>query len=358
MFKAEQPLYVRVKELLCERIVSGIYPLNSFLPSERKLEQELGVSRVSVREALRNLQRQEIIEKNTGKRSIIRKMPLMKSRNIGFVTPVRRESQLEVYRMFFDSLFLLCNQAGHNLFYIDISDRPTDFLQTLHYDALFIAGACDRNVFLKKMISAETVVISLDDLDQPLADITICADNYDCGRKAATVLTDSGCAHVAFIGVRGTYGAYPPNRLRLEGFIDYLRAAGQPFADDRRLDLVWPVEQQGFNAQIARFLRRHPLTDGFFACNDGLAIRTLKALGDLGVKIPDTIAVVGLDGLEMGLYTIPALTTVAQPIHQIITAAFAKIGQGKPLLRKAGKLKIAPTVIIRESTRPLFQEGS
>jgi len=357
MRKAEQPLYVSLEELLCGRILNGGYPLGSFLPSERKLEEELGASRVSIREALRSLQRQGVIEKSVGKRSLVRKLPATKSRNIGFATPLRRESQLEVYRMFFDSLFLLCNQAGHNLFYLDLSGKPTEFLLNLHYDAIFIAGNCGRNAFLKKMLSEDTVAIALDDLDQPLADITVCTDNHDCGKKAAETLVGSGCANVAFMGVGNTYESYHPNRLRLEGFADGLRGLGKPFAEEMRLDLVWPATQDEFAAQLATFLRERPQTDGIFACNDGLAIRTLKALGDQGIKVPAQIAVVGLDGLEMGLYTAPALTTVAQPIHKLIGAAFEKIGGDKQTLRGIGKILIPPSVIIRESTKSLLMEG-
>lgn len=47
-----QRLYKQIAELLEERIRSGAFPVKSYLPPERDLAQQLGVSRTSVREAL------------------------------------------------------------------------------------------------------------------------------------------------------------------------------------------------------------------------------------------------------------------------------------------------------------------
>lgn len=357
MNEREQPVNMRVERLLRERIARGVYSVGSFLPSERRLEQELGASRISIRQALGRLRQRGIIEKSDRKRSMVKRLPAAKSSNVAFAAPYRRDSQLEVYRMFFDSLFLLCNQVGHNLFYVDLSGTPTDFILSLHYDAIFIVGDCGVNADLKRMISIDTVVISLDDLKQPLADLTVCADNRKCGELAAETLLDSDCENLAFIGVKDTYDSYHPNLLRLQGFTERLRVAEMPFGENARLDIAWPVSQEEYAAQVAAFLRKCPRIDGIFAYNDGLAIRTLKALGDMGINVPGQISVVGLDGLEMGIYTSPALTTVAQPIHQVIETAVAKIGFDRQELRATETIKLPPTLMIRESTKPLLKEG-
>lgn len=51
-----------------------------------------------------------------------------------------------------------------------------------------------------------------------------------------------------------------------------------------------------------------------FATSDTMAIGAYKALHEAGLRVPEDVSVVGFDGIEMGAYCIPALTTIKQPI--------------------------------------------
>lgn len=66
------PLFVQLRESLREDIRSGHLPAGSKLPSEAELEQRFGVSRVTVRQALAELQAENLIQKVNGKGSFVR----------------------------------------------------------------------------------------------------------------------------------------------------------------------------------------------------------------------------------------------------------------------------------------------
>jgi LacI family transcriptional regulator len=53
-----------------------------------------------------------------------------------------------------------------------------------------------------------------------------------------------------------------------------------------------------------------------FCASDTMATGALLALAQAGINVPDDVAVVGFDGLPTSRYTIPPLTTVAQPIYE------------------------------------------
>lgn len=67
------PLYSQLKELLRGRILDGTYPPHSRMPSENELGQAFGVSRITVRQALGDLQKEGLIFKIHGKGTFVAK---------------------------------------------------------------------------------------------------------------------------------------------------------------------------------------------------------------------------------------------------------------------------------------------
>jgi LacI family transcriptional regulator len=64
-------------------------------------------------------------------------------------------------------------------------------------------------------------------------------------------------------------------------------------------------------------LQQDPSPTALFVCNDLMAIGALHAAVQLGLRVPDDVAVVGFDDIELASYTIPPLTTVCQPKQEI-----------------------------------------
>ncbi len=60
------------------------------------------------------------------------------------------------------------------------------------------------------------------------------------------------------------------------------------------------------------FEKNLPLPEAFIAANDSMALTICDKLGEKGYSIPDDTIVTGFDGIEIGKYNIPQLTTVEQ----------------------------------------------
>ncbi len=65
------PLYYQAEHLIRQRITSGEYAPGSQIPSENELSREMAVSRVTVREALRELVREKMLVKVQGKGTFV-----------------------------------------------------------------------------------------------------------------------------------------------------------------------------------------------------------------------------------------------------------------------------------------------
>ncbi|KON69050.1 GntR family transcriptional regulator [Peribacillus butanolivorans] len=61
------PLYLQIKEILKDRILHGVYAINTNIPSEPQLEEEFNVSKITIRNAIKELVQEGYVEKKSGK---------------------------------------------------------------------------------------------------------------------------------------------------------------------------------------------------------------------------------------------------------------------------------------------------
>jgi DNA-binding GntR family transcriptional regulator len=64
--EADGPRYVRIQKVLEDRVIEGLYPLGSLIPTEIELAAEFGTSRFTIREALRYLREHGYVERRQG----------------------------------------------------------------------------------------------------------------------------------------------------------------------------------------------------------------------------------------------------------------------------------------------------
>ncbi|OAB42575.1 GntR family transcriptional regulator [Paenibacillus antarcticus] len=60
------PLYLQIKKIIKDRILQGVYPLGSIIPSEPQLENEFNVSKMTVRNAIQKLVQEGYVDKRSG----------------------------------------------------------------------------------------------------------------------------------------------------------------------------------------------------------------------------------------------------------------------------------------------------
>ena len=91
---------------------------------------------------------------------------------------------------------------------------------------------------------------------------------------------------------------------------------------------------------MRQLLADDPQLDAVFVASDLMADGALRALRDAGRRVPDDVAVIGFDDIEIAGYTEPPLTTVRQPIVDLGRE------MARQLLRLAAGETIEPAVIL------------
>ncbi len=139
-------------------------------------------------------------------------------------------------------------------------------------------------------------------------------DNVECGRMAAQALISRGYRHVGFMG--GPQAA-TSTQDRAAGFLEAMALhpqikASVSFASGYTFD--------GGRQEMARLLAAEP-AQAYFCGDDLLAVGALSAIGEAGLSVPRDIGLIGLNDMEMARWQNIALTTIRQPVAQIIGAA-------------------------------------
>ncbi|HTU17056.1 MAG TPA: XylR family transcriptional regulator [Gemmataceae bacterium] len=148
------------------------------------------------------------------------------------------------------------------------------------------------------------------------------ADNAKVARLAADHLLERGFRHLAYCGFHGVN--YSDERLRF--FQSSLREAGHvchvcPSPRVRPSDSIAASEQQGllYEAELADWLRELPKPVGILACNDVRGQQILNSCREIGVLVPDQVAVLGVDNDEV-------LCSLSDPPLSSVDLSCARIG--------------------------------
>ncbi len=143
-------------------------------------------------------------------------------------------------------------------------------------------------------------------------------DNVDCGRMAARELVRRGYRSVAFMG--GPENA-TSTQDRLAGFDEEMaRHSEVAFSCSFAADYTFDAGR----AEMLRLLTRER-AEAYFCGDDVLSIGALSAISDAGLSVPDDIGIIGLNDMEMARWENINLTTIHQPIAEIINASIDKI---------------------------------
>jgi DNA-binding LacI/PurR family transcriptional regulator len=179
---------------------------------------------------------------------------------------------------------------------------------------------------------------------------TVATDNFAGGQLAARRLLDSGRRALAMISGRSELAGGFSARERQRGFSKVLAEAGVPFGPEDLVEVQNYSSADGVNA-LAKFLDRKPKLDGVFsAAGDKCAAGILSAARDRGIKVPDQLAVVGFDDIPLAAIADPPITTIRQPIEEMVAAAFRLATEGgATLIRRPQRMLLPPQLVARQS---------
>lgn len=154
-------------------------------------------------------------------------------------------------------------------------------------------------------IPAVSVTRRVEELD------SIYLDHEEAARQVARHLAERGYQRFLFVG--------KDSDSKFRGFSQELERMG--------LSIAGCFEEQddaAFRNRLEGYLRPGSRL-GIFANNDLWALKTLRALRELKVPVPQAAGVIGFDDISIGRYFYPSLSSVSQPITRMADEAVARL---------------------------------
>ena len=129
---------------------------------------------------------------------------------------------------------------------------------------------------------------------------------------AAEHLLTRGHRRIGFVGDAPSPLGFSSSELRRKGMRRGLRRAG--LAPERSLEARGPHGRAEARALAERLLTMPDPPTAVFAASDVQALGVLEAARALGRRVPEEVAVIGFDDIELA--ELLELTTVRQPLRQ------------------------------------------
>jgi LacI family transcriptional regulator len=216
----------------------------------------------------------------------------------------------------------------------ELGTPPPAWLSSSRWDGILCRPT--DTALAQRLKRMKVPVVDLNDLHENLKLPWVGSNHKAIGRLGARHLLERGFRHFAFCGFTNELWA----RQRREGFCEVAEKDNLPVP-------VYESPWRGLNVSrwdleikhIGKWLNDLPKPIGIMACNDARALHLLNACHEVGILVPEEVAVVGVDNEEIFCELCnPALSSVAPDAERIGYQAAELLdqlisGQSPPSLR-------------------------
>ncbi|MEL6678088.1 MAG: LacI family DNA-binding transcriptional regulator [Pseudomonadota bacterium] len=143
-------------------------------------------------------------------------------------------------------------------------------------------------------------------------------DNVECGRMAARTLIGRGYTRLAFLG-----GPEEATSTQ-DRFVGFQEAVDDAPGISATHSFASAYSFDAGREEMSRLLADDP-AQAYFCGDDVLSIGVMSAIRSAGLSVPGDIGIIGLNDMEMARWQNIDLTTIHQPIRQIISSSIELI---------------------------------
>ncbi len=268
-----------------------------------------------VSDVLRERVQRAMTELNYRPNALARSLRLGQTHTLGLILP---DSANPFFAEIGHAIEAAAFERGYSVILCNTENDPTkellytNVLENRQVDGMVFVAAGGNHEALSSIVRNGLPLVVVDRDLGSLGVDAVTTNNYQGGLLATRHLIELG--HTIIGCITGP-SDLTPSAERVTGYSDALKEADLEVKGTLLVRGDFHVPS-GLTAATL-LLQQDPRPTALFVCNDLMAIGALHAAAQLGLRVPDDVAIVGFDDIELASYTIPPLTTVCQPKQEI-----------------------------------------
>ncbi|RRJ66124.1 LacI family transcriptional regulator [Paenibacillus oralis] len=199
---------------------------------------------------------------------------------------------------------------GYKIILLDFEEI---FMNIQMVDGIIVKATLDTEKFMPKLMDLNVPVITVGRHNLSYGAHVLRVNDYQSGQTGVNHLLSRGYDKLVIL-------TYPHGHV--PGFDDRLNGASETLQQNGKLPTVITgdmTETFGYET-VTNLAKSNQLPQALFCLNDISAIGALKACKDLGLSIPDQLAVLGVDDMPT-VSELLSLSTIRHPINELAEAA-------------------------------------
>lgn len=194
-------------------------------------------------------------------------------------------------------------------------ENSVRLLQQYSVDGVIVTSSTLSSDFAKAFRNAKLPVVHCFGKNSSTPEVHVVGiDNVEAGRIAAKELITRGYNRIGFLG--GPQEA-TSTKDRLTGFREI---AKKTKGIQSSFSYASAYSFDAGRTEMLRLLKSNP-QEAYFCGDDVLSIGALSAIQESNLNVPNDIGIIGLNDMEMAKWESINLTTIHQPIRQIINSS-------------------------------------
>ncbi|UCE17322.1 MAG: GntR family transcriptional regulator [Gemmatimonadota bacterium] len=365
-FENPTPLYLQIASDIRKKIDENILSVGEKIPSQAELSQSYDVSLITVKKALSELVNQKYLFSRAGKGTYVadinksRQLDLEKNKSIGVVL---KDLSSPFFSLIIKGVEAAAYKNGYNLLVSHTADKmEKEEKQVEHFKDIGVKGLIIASMlhtyrktdYMRELQDAGFPFVLVSYIEDD--DVDYVGVDHEMGAYlAGKHLVKLGHERIGYIqSEKGNV----LGEVRFAGFIKAMNEYGKKVNEDDIYYLPYKGEQNYFKSghEIGnRFALLHERPTALCTYNDLSALGFKKAVLEKGIRIPDDVALVGFDDIEMSSQSAITLTTVRQPTFEIGKKAFEILLSKLNGDTKNQRYLFKPKLIIRKSCGALLK---
>lgn len=253
-----------------------------------------------------------------------------------------------------------CHRLGYEMVICRADQRDADYLEQVKNllneqgGAVVVLATEMMDGDLEPYRDAPCPLVILDHWTESMEFNAVLINNADAARMITEHLLENGHTEVGYL--RGAF-RIKGFRSRFVGFQTALKKKKISYKDEYTVTLR--TSSNGAYMDMLEYLNKKPkLPTAYFADNDMIALGAMKALREMGYRIPEDVSIVGFDDLPFSEIASPALTTLRVPNKEMGRMAVRRVAEMIDGIAADAvtKTQVCPRIIYRATVKNISKQ--